>query len=58
MPDPSHHETLARIGAESRSITIEARKSCADSANHIAHSREAIARSLRLLGDRFHPQRD
>ena len=53
-----HYEELMRISAESHELTRSAHASCQDSAEHIRQSREAIGRSLRLLGERFHNIRD
>lgn len=52
--DPEHRKTLDRITAESITVRNAARESCVDGAKHIADSRAAIARSLRLLGKRHH----
>lgn len=51
--DPRHEKELARIGAESRSMINETRKTCAEARTHVADSRALVERSLDLLRRRF-----
>jgi hypothetical protein len=57
MPS-NDREELHRISAESHQLTNAARSSCDDTNQHIRSSREAIARSLQLLGRRFNQMFD
>jgi hypothetical protein len=56
--ESGHRKALNRATAETAVATNASRDSCADTARHIENSREAIARSLRLLGKRFHQMDD
>jgi hypothetical protein len=52
--DLNGNQHRSRVNADSMKIISAARDSCEEGARHVAKSREAIERSLRLLGKRFH----